>query len=133
MSGNVCLFKRFSRRGPALHGVLAVAKARQSPCIHPALMLALHVGMRDAEIRRLQWRSIDLVAMLTVGDSKSSAGRGRTIPLNSDIKAALVDHAKLFLKVFGATGPDWYLFPSGRPRPNDRTRRAPRSRRSGGT
>ena len=74
--------------------LLAVAKQRQSPCIYPALMLALHAGMRDAEIRGLQWGRVDLKgAMVTVGDSTTEAGEGRTIPLNSDIKSALVDHA----------------------------------------
>src|SRR2546427_674907 len=67
---------------------------KQSPCIYPALMLALHAGMRDAEIRGLQWGRVDLKgAMVTVGDSTTEAGEGRTIPLNSDIKTALVDHA----------------------------------------
>jgi len=35
--------------------LLAEAKRSQSPCIYPALMLALHAGMRDAEIPGLQW------------------------------------------------------------------------------
>jgi hypothetical protein len=33
-------------------------------------------------------------AVLTVGDSKTEAGEGRTIPLNSALLEAMVDHAK---------------------------------------
>jgi integrase len=103
--------------------LLASAKKRRSRAIYPALMLALHVGLRDAEIRGLQWGRIDLhKAMLTVGDSKTEAGQGRTIPLNGDVLAALVEHSKWFLEKFKATQPDWYVFPFGQPQPTDPTR-----------
>jgi len=50
-------------------------------------MLALHAGMRDAEIRELRWAQIDLrKGIVTVGESKTEAGEGRTIPLNADIR-----------------------------------------------
>ena len=105
--------------------LLAAAKARRSPAIYPALMLALHAGMRDAEIRGLQWARVDLAkGVLTVGDSKTEAGQGRTIPMNSDIRAALVDHARWYLDKFGATEPQWYVFPFGKPQPTDPTRGA---------
>src|SRR5262249_721130 len=75
--------------------VLAAAKAARSPAIYPALMLALNAGMRDAEIRGLQWERLDLgKAYLTVGDSKTEAGEGRTIPLNSALLDAMVDYSK---------------------------------------
>lgn len=100
--------------------LLAAAKTRRSKVIYPALMLALHAGMRDAEIRGLQWGRVDLRdAMVTVGDSKTEAGQGRTIPLNSDVQGALVAHAKWYLKKFGETRPEWYLFPFGKPQPTD--------------
>jgi integrase len=103
--------------------LLEAARARQSPVIYPALMLALHAGVRDAENRGLQWRQIDLGdAMLTIGDSKSEAGEGRTIPLNGDVLAALVAHAKWYTQRFGTISPDWYVFPFGSPRPNDPTK-----------
>ena len=35
--------------------LVAAACAARSPAIYPALMLALNAGMRDAEIRRVQW------------------------------------------------------------------------------
>ena len=103
--------------------LLLAAKARRSPTIYPALMLALHAGMRDAEIRGLQWDRVDLHrAVLTVGDSKTEAGQGRTIPLNGDILRALVDHSKWYLAKFGGTKGEWYLFPFGKPLPVDPTR-----------
>jgi integrase len=65
-------------------------------------MLALHAGLRDAEIRGLQWSRVSLEkTVLTVGESKTEAGEGRTIPLNADALAALVEHSKWFLKRFG--------------------------------
>jgi len=87
--------------------------------------VALHAGMRDAEIRGLQWSRLDLLAAIaTVGDSKTDAGQGRTIPLNGDVLATLVEHSKWFLGKFGATRPEWYVFPFGQPQPTDPTKSA---------
>ncbi len=86
-------------------------------------MLALHAGMRDAEIRGLQWGRVDLRdAMITIGDAKTEAGEGRTIPLNSDVQGALVAHARWYLERFGETRPEWYLFPFGQPQPTEPAR-----------
>ena len=105
--------------------LLAAAADRRSPAICPALILALHAGMRDSEIRRLRWAQIDLQkAILTVWESKTDAGEGRTIPLNSEAKAALSGHANWYLKEFGETRPEWFVFPFGKPRPTDPTRSA---------
>ena len=103
--------------------LLAAARGAWSPAIYPALMLALHAGMRDAEIRGLQWSRVDLAKnYLTVGDSKTEAGAGRTIPLNSALRPALMDYAKWYTKRFGTIQPDWYVFAFGKPRPKDPTR-----------
>jgi len=102
--------------------LLAEAKERRSPCIYPALMLALHAGIRDSELRGLQWGRVDLArGLLKVGDSKTEAGEGRVIPLNTQLRAALLDHSKWFVEKFGETHPDWYLFPAGQPQPIDPT------------
>jgi integrase len=37
---------------------------------------------------------------------------------------ALVEHSKWFLQKFGATRPEWYLFPFGKPQPSYPTRPA---------
>jgi integrase len=103
--------------------LFAAAKCARSPLIFPALMLALHAGLRDAEIRTLQWGRVDLAReFLIVGDSKTAAGQGRTIPLNSDLVRALVDRAKWYTERFGTVEPEWYVFPFGKPRPQDPTR-----------
>jgi integrase len=86
-------------------------------------MLALNAGMRDAEIRSLQWARMDLAkGYLTVGASKTEAGEGRTIPLNSALLDAMVEYSKWYIKRFGTIQPEWYVFPFGKPRPNDPTR-----------
>lgn len=103
--------------------MLAAAKSRRSPHILPALSLMLNAGLRDNELRNLQWERVDLVkAIVRVGESKTEAGEGRTIPLNSEMLATFKDHAKWYLKKFGETRPAWYVFPFGRPQPTDPTR-----------
>jgi len=107
--------------------LLERAKGSRSPAIYPALMLALHAGVRDAELRELQWGRVDLSkAFLTVGDSKTEAGEGRTVPLNSELLQALVDYSKWYTKRFGTINHEWYVFPgrvgrpeSGKKRPLD--------------
>jgi len=109
---------------------LLAARAARSPVIYPALMLALNAGMRDAEIRGLQWGRMDLFkAYLTVGDSKTEAGEGRTIPLNSDLLEAMVEYSKWYTKRFHAIKPEWFVFPArigtpatGKKRPLDPTK-----------
>lgn len=92
--------------------LLAAARAARSPAICPALMLGLNAGMRDAEIRGLQWGRLDLSrAFLTIGDSKTEAGEGRTIPLNSALLETLVGYAKWYTRRFGTIQPEWYVFP----------------------
>jgi integrase len=105
--------------------LLVAAKGARSPAIYPALMLALHAGVRDAEIRTMQWGRLDLSspkAYLVVGDSKTEAGEGRTIPLNSELLQALVEYSKWYTKRFGTVQPDWYVFAFGKPWPQDPTK-----------
>ena len=105
------------------------AKVR-SPFILPALTLAFHTGMRDAEIRNLTWNQIDFdKRYLTVDKSKSDAGEGRTIPLNGSLFSALLKHAQWYTNRFGTTTPEWFIFPGrigkpkkGEPRPYDPSR-----------
>ncbi len=93
-----------------------------SPSIYPALVLALNCGMRDAEIRNLTWAQIDFVKMvLTVGQSKTDASTGRTIPLNGTVLDALVDHARWYMTRFKETRPEWFVFPGGGRSPKDPT------------
>src|SRR6266567_54013 len=95
----------------------------KSPHIHVAFMLARNAGLRDAEIRTLTWEQIDLKAgFLQVGRAKTEAGEGRTVPFNSELSDALVQHRARYEEKFGRIEPEWYIFPFGRPMPSDPTR-----------
>jgi integrase len=103
--------------------MLTAAKKARSRAIYPALMLALNTGQRNSEIRHLQWERVDLVkAVLTVGESKTEAGVGRTIPLNSALLDVMIEYAGWYTKRFGTIRPELYVFPFGKPRPTDPTR-----------
>ena len=103
--------------------MLTEAANARSPHIYLALTLALNAGVRDAELRGLTWEQIKFAkGYLVVGQSKTEAGEGRTIPLNSSLLPVLREYAVWYKEKFGATRPEWYVFPFGRPRPSDPTR-----------
>ena len=103
--------------------MLTEARKSRSPHIYPAIMLALNAGIRDAELKQLTWAQVDLKkGYLTVGKSKTEAGEGRTIPLNSALSETLAEYAEWYEVVFSEIRPEWYLFPFGKPRPSDPTR-----------
>ena len=103
--------------------MLEVAKRARSPHIYPAIMLALNAGIRDAELKQLTWGQINLKrSYLTVGESKTEAGEGRTIPLNSSLAKTMNEYAEWYKERFAATEPGWYVFPFGKPRPSDPTK-----------
>src|SRR5947209_16827551 len=86
-------------------------------------MLALHAGLRDKEIRTLQWSQLNLEKQIvTVGQSKTPAGTGRTIPINHDLFLAATEYEEWYKARFKSIEPDWYVFPFGKPRPHDPTR-----------
>ena len=61
--------------------------------MYPAFMLTRNAALRDSEIKTLTWGRVNLKAkILQVGKSKSDAGEGRIIPLNSDLFDALAEH-----------------------------------------
>jgi len=85
-----------------------------SPLIAPFIRIALMTGMRCGEILGLRWRQVDLVdRTITVGQSKTAAGTGRVIPMNSDLYAVMVAFADWHRQECGGTEPDRYVFPSG--------------------
>ena len=89
------------------------------------IQLAFNAGMRDAEIKNLTWVKIDLEKrFLIVGQSKTDAGEGRTIPLNQGLFSALVDHARWYTKRFGTVQAEWYVFPGRVGRPEHGKRRS---------
>jgi len=103
--------------------LLEEARKARSPHIFPALSLALNAGMRDAEIKTLTWGQIDFTKnYLAVGRSKTEAGEGRTIPLNSTLLEVFSEYGEWYREKFGMPHPEWYVFPFGKPSPSDPTR-----------
>ena len=83
----------------------------RSRSLWTVIALALNTGMRLSEIRLLCWRSVDLVGKtITVGESKTAAGRGRVVPLNTRATAAM----KAWRFRFPDRKPSHYVFPSER-------------------
>ena len=103
--------------------MLAEARTARSPHLYPAIILSLNAGVRDAELKRLTWAQIDIEKRyLTVGRSKTEAGEGRTIPLNSAVMEMLEDYRAWYRYKFHDLRPEWYVFPFGNPHPSDPTR-----------
>jgi integrase len=100
-----------------------LSRNSRSPHIHLALTMALNAGMRDAEIKSLAWSQIHLDKnFIEVGKSKTAAGEGRTIPINSVLQQAIDEHMAWYRKKFNEIRPEGFVFPFGRPRPWDPTR-----------
>jgi hypothetical protein len=57
-----------------------------------------------------------------VGSSKTEAGEGRTIPLNSTLLEVFSEYADWYQEKFGKPRAEWYVFPFGKPSPSDPTR-----------
>lgn len=103
--------------------LLEEAKKRRSRAIYPALVLSLNCGLRDKELRELQWGRVHLrEAYVVVGESKSDAGSGRTIPLNALALEALKAYSAWYLEKFEHLKPGWFVFPTGKPQPTDPTK-----------
>jgi integrase len=72
--------------------LVANAKAaKRSKGIYFATMLAQYSGLRGKEIRTLQWERLNLdKRIITVGETKSDAGTGPTIPINVSFRQGCV-------------------------------------------
>ena len=87
--------------------LLTECKRADSACF-TAVVLALSTTMRKDELRTLRWHQLDWVnRALTVGKSKTEAGKGRTIPLNNDAFKAMLEWQARFQDV----KPEHYVFP----------------------
>lgn len=106
-----------------LRAVTEQTSPNRSQTLGTFLRIALMTGMRSGEIMSLTWGQVDFSArVLTVGRAKTSSGTGRQIPMNSQLFAVLSAHADWFTDRFGEARPEHYLFPFGKPTPNDPTR-----------
>ena len=93
---------------PDQERALLSATADADSACHTATVLALNTAMRRNEIRTLSWRAVDFEQRtLTVGRSKTEAGTGRLIPLNTTAFEALVRWASRF----PTADPEHYVFP----------------------
>jgi integrase len=90
-------------------------KATRSTMILPAIALALNATLRDSEVRTLTWDRLNfLKGILTVGRSKTAAGTGRTIPINSTLRRILEDYRTWYEAKIGAPSPERFVFPYGK-------------------
>ena len=100
--------------------LLDAARGIESAC-YTAVVLALNTSMRHSEILNLRWSQIDFAQRtLTVGRSKTTAGAGRLIPLNTPAFDALVRWAGRFPHA----EPSHFAFPACENRKIDPTRPA---------
>lgn len=106
-----------------LKAALNQASPNRSQTLATFLRVALLTGMRSGEITGLTWGQVDFARRtLTVGRAKTASGTGRQIPMNAQLFAVLSAHAEWFTNRFGATRREYYLFPFGKPTPNDPTK-----------
>jgi integrase len=100
------------------HALLGATAEADSAC-HTATVLALNTAMRKDEIRLLRWGQVDFEKRtLIVRRSKTEAGTGRLITLNSLAFDVLVRWARRF----PTAGNEHYVFPWCENRQTDATR-----------
>jgi integrase len=95
--------------------LLQAAAQSHSPALLPRLILALDTGIRANEMRHLRYRDLRLTwqngtverGWLTVSNSKTEGGQGRTIPLSKRACAVLT----LWISRFSDAPAEGYLFP----------------------
>ena len=93
-------------------------KSTRSEMIKPAIAFALNATLRDSEIRTLIWERINfLKGIITVGRSKTAAGTGRTIPINSELREILEGYRAWYENKIGPAKPESHVFPYGKNRP----------------
>lgn len=97
--------------------LLAACRASSNRALAPAVILAVHTGMRKSEVLGLEWERIDLSsARLTLHRTKS--GKPRGIPINRAVYEALI---ALEPEAVRRTG---RVFPSGNDRRGSQIRAA---------
>ena len=91
--------------------LLIACKNSRSRSLYPAVLLSLHTGLRNGELRLLRWRQVDLLeGQVTVGKSKTASGEGRIVPLSETAAQCMQDWRKLFPDA----QPTHFVFPSER-------------------
>jgi integrase len=90
--------------------LLEEAKKSLSRSLYPALLLAIHTGLRSEELRTLRWSSVLIngVSFLKVQKSKTKGGKGREVYLSQTAIDVLLD----WKSNFPNAKPEHYVFPS---------------------
>jgi len=95
--------------GDERHRLLAACRKSASRGLYPAVLISLHTGLRNAELRLMRWRQVDFLnETITVGKSKTAGGEGRVIPLSNDALRCLKDWRAQFPEAL----PAHYVFPT---------------------
>jgi len=94
--------------------ILETAACNQSRLIYPFVFTLAWTGLRSDEARTLRWSQVnfDGAGEISVGGSKTDAGKGRRIPMTANLKAVLSQHAAWCESKLGPLQPNWYVFPS---------------------
>lgn len=91
--------------------LLAAAAESVSRSLYTAILVSIHTGVRNEELRLLRWNQVDfLKEQIQVGKSKTRGGEGRVIPLSATALACL----KAWHAQFPDAKPAHYVFPSER-------------------
>ena len=97
-----------------LRGILEAAN-RVSPDVLPMLTIGAFAGLRDAEIKRLDWSEVDLVrGHIEIKAAKAKSARRRIVPIQPNLAAWLRPYSGL----------EGRLVPVGARKKLDRVRRA---------
>jgi len=91
--------------------LLAACRSNPSRSLYPAVLLSIHSGLRNEELRLLRWKQVNLISgLIVVGKSKTKGGKGRVVPLSQLALQTLKDWRAQFPKAL----PEHYVWPSER-------------------
>jgi integrase len=91
-----------------MNALLTACKASNSRGLYTAVLVSIHSAVRNAELRNLRWRQVDLdEGTITVGKSKTVGGTGRIVPLSQGAWNALTE----WKAQFPDAQPDHAVFP----------------------
>ena len=86
---------RWLNRGEAQALMAAASKLQKSQYLADLIRLALHTGMRREEMLGLEWRRVNLQAdLIYLEASHTKAGTRRSVPINREARAALLNRAR---------------------------------------
>jgi len=91
--------------------LLTAARSSVSYSLFPAVLLSIHTGLRNEELRLLHWDRVDFIeGSIRVGKSKTEEGSERVVPLSQTALQTLKDWRSRFPNA----KPEHFVFPSER-------------------